>query len=184
MGTLLALVVAAAPSDVRERVPWLTVQLGFGGSARASTADTFAGVGEFKLGVRLEPVHFGLTVQGLAARELAAGAGGFLLFDLVRLKLDSALTLAAFAGAEGLAQYTPAQRQPWSGVVLGNLGLRAVGVSVTIAGGAEWLELGRAPQGEAQVRVAVDFVELGLLIERSRAQREPAFPGYEAAGGS
>jgi hypothetical protein len=33
--------------------------------------------------------------------------------------------------------------------------------------------------GEPQVRVVVDFVELGILIERRRAHREPAFQGYD-----
>jgi hypothetical protein len=174
---LLLVLATAGDREVVEPSQWLTVQVSAGGGARAIAVSEgiFSGNADLRLGARFEPVHFGLTVHGLFSNASGVGFGGFLLFDAVRVQVDSVLSVAFVAGVEGLARLLPSRATPWSAVLLADVGFRVFGFSLTIAGGAE-LQL-PSVGGEAQVRFGVDFVEVVGLCQRLRAQDEPSFPG-------
>ncbi len=177
MTAALLLLLATSPDrEVVESSPWVTVQLGVGGGARATAVSEglFSGNADLRLGARFEPVHFGLTAQGLFSNASGVAFGGFLLFDAWRVQVDSLLTVAFVVGAEGLARLLPSRPTPWSAVVLADLGLRVFGFSLTVAAGAE-LQL-PSSGGEAQVRLALDLVEVVGLCERIRAEDLPSFP--------
>ncbi|MFZ5439762.1 MAG: hypothetical protein ACOZQL_07120 [Myxococcota bacterium] len=154
---VLAMVLAAAP-DTQEPQLHVVAQLGLTGGARAvltPEAPFFFGL-DGAVGLRFDPVRFGASVRGLFSNRAGLDVGGFFTVDLVRVKLDSKRSLALFTGVDVAGRWVPGRATPWSTVVLGHTGLRALGISLSVAGGAE------VPSGvgDGEVRLAVDFVEL------------------------
>lgn len=159
LSAVVAMTLAAGDAPVVEE-PQLHVvaQLGVAGGARAvglPEAPFFFGL-EGLVGLRFDPVRFGASVRGLVAARSGLDVGGFFVVDVVRLKFDSLRSLAVFAGVEAAGRWVPARATPWSAVVLGQLGVRVLGVSLAVVGGAE------VPSGigDGEVRLGVDFVEV------------------------
>ncbi len=151
----------------------VVAQLELAGGARATSlpeAPFFFGVNAL-LGLRFDPVRFGAEVRGLFSTRPGLDVGGFFTVDLVRVKLDSRLALALFTGVEVLGRWVPGRSSPWSTVVLGQTGLRAVGLSLTVCGGAE------VPSGvgDGEVRLGVEFVELITFLQLQSETRLPVF---------
>lgn len=158
MSALLLALVLAAGDDVREPQLHVVAQLGLAGGARAVTtpeAPFFFGL-EGLVGLRFDPVRFGASVRGLFTNRPGLDVGGFFTVDLVRVKLDSKHAVALFTGVDVAGRWVPGRASPWSLVLLGHTGVRVLGISLSVAGGAE------VPSGigDGEVRLAVDFVEL------------------------
>ncbi|MDP3152964.1 MAG: hypothetical protein Q8N23_09865 [Archangium sp.] len=156
---VLSLVLCASADTPILQEPTLNVvaQLELAGGARATQAPEapfFFGLNAL-IGARFDPVRFGLQARGLFSNHSGLDLGGFFTVDLVRLELDSRLAIAVFTGVDVMARWVPLRASAWSTVVLGHTGLRALGLSLTVAGGAE-LPSG---QGDGEVRLGIDFVE-------------------------
>jgi hypothetical protein len=153
------MLISAAPDAPLLKEPELNfvAQLEFTGGARAAPAPEapfFFGL-DALVGFRFDPVRFGLEARGLFTRQSGLDVGGFFTVDLVRLKLDSRLAVALFTGVDVMARWIPTRPSQWTTVVLGHTGIRVLGVSLTVAGGAE------IPNGvgDGEVRLGIDFVE-------------------------
>lgn len=156
---VLALVLHAAPLVPEPRLH-VVAQLDLTGGARAVAAPFFFGL-DAMVGARFDPVRFGAQVRGLFSRETGLDVGGFFTVDLVRVELDSRLTLAVFTGVDVMARWMPGRPSPWSTVLLGQTGLRVLGITLTVAGGAE------VPSGlgDGEVRLGVDLVEFVTFLK-------------------
>jgi len=155
---LMTLLAAADAPVITEPQLHVVAQLGATGGARAVLAPEepfFAGL-DGMLGLRFDPIRFGLFARGLFSTKLGLDVGGFFTVDAVRVKLDSKRSVALFTGVDVLGRWVPARPSPWSTVLLGHLGVRVLGISVAVAGGGEI----PSGLGELEVRLGVDFVEL------------------------
>ncbi len=172
---MLWLVLCAAEDTPMLQEPTLNVvaQLELAGGARATQspeAPFFFGLNAL-IGARFDPVRFGLEARGLFTNRSALDVGGFITVDVVRLKLDSRLAVAIFTGVDVMARWVPLRASPWSTVVLGHTGLRVLGLSLTVAGGAE-IPTG---QGDGEVRLGIDFVEFITFLHLQRETTTSAF---------
>ncbi|MFO0598230.1 MAG: hypothetical protein U0228_23200 [Myxococcaceae bacterium] len=159
---LLALLAAPADAPVPDE-PGLhfVAQVDVVAGARAGNPPgaPFVFGGDLLLGFRFDPVRFGVMV-GVAAARAPVDFGGFFSVDLVRVKLDSQRTVALFTMAEVASRYSPSAMNPFSLVLLGEVGVRALGISLGVVGGAEI----PGGLGDGEVRLGVDFVELLSLL--------------------
>lgn len=172
---VLSLLISAASDTPMTQEPTLNVvaQLELAGGARATQspeAPFFFGLNAL-IGARFDPVRFGLQARGLFTRRSALDVGGFLTVDVVRFKLDSRLAIAIFTGVDVLARWVPQRISQWSTVVLGHTGLRAVGISLTVAGGAEI----PSGQGDGEVRLGIDFVEFITFLHLQSETKKSVF---------
>ena len=165
-------VLSAAMDQPMLQEPTLNVvaQLELAGGARATQEPFFFGLNAL-LGARFDPVRFGVQARGLFANQSGLDLGGFFTVDLVRLKIDSRLAIALFTGIDVMARWVPLRASAWSTVVLGHTGLRALGLSLTVAGGAE-LPSG---QGDGEVRLGIDFVEFITFLHLQRESTRSVF---------
>ena len=172
---VLSLVLCAAVDTPMLQEPTLNVvaQLELAGGARAAPspeAPFFFGLNAL-IGARFDPVRFGLQARGVFTNRSGLDLGGFFTVDVVRLKLDSRLAVALFTGVDVMARWVPLRSSPWSTVLLGHAGLRALGLSLTVAGGAE-LPTG---QGDGEVRLGIDFVEFITFLHLQSETTRSAF---------
>lgn len=167
---LLSLFAAAEPDSP------VLVGLELSGGARA--VDPLEGTFNFgvkgSFGLRFGAVRFGTSVRGLFSNQAAVDLGGFFTVDLVRVQLERRLSIAVFTGVEALGRYMPTRLSPWTAAVLGVFGLRALGLSLSFAGGAEFPVPGGAI-GNGEVRFGVEFVELITLLELQAQSSQPPF---------
>ena len=172
----LALLLLCAAGDapvIEEPGLHAVVQLEAAGGARATVtpeAPFFFGVNAL-LGLRFDPVRFGVQARGLFSAQTGLDVGGFFTVDLVRAKLNSQLALALFTGVDVLARWVPGRASAWSGVALAQLGFRAVGISLTVAGGTEFPTV----LGDGEVRLGFELVELITFLHQQSQTSLPVF---------
>lgn len=150
--------------------------LQFSGGARAVTPPEAVfdfGLGGF-FGLHFGPVRFGTLARGLFSNQLAVDLGGFFTVDLVRAQLEPRLSIALFTGVEAWGRWMPSRGPPWTAVVQGVFGLRALGVSLSFAGGAEFPLPGGAI-GVGEVRLGFELVELITFIKLQSEASQPVF---------
>ena len=144
------------------------------GARAVAPPDTFnVGLGGF-LGLRFGPVRFGPLIHVLFSRELLLDLGGFFTVDLVRLQLEPRLSVALFTGVETWARVKPELPARWSVVAMGVFGVRALGVSLSFAGGAEF-PIPAGVLGNGEVRLGVELVELITFFKLQAQTSEPVF---------
>ncbi|MFT3710862.1 MAG: hypothetical protein QM817_24825 [Archangium sp.] len=153
IGVLAAVVLAGSPSLSSTDAPTLNfvAQLDIAGGARAVPGPFFFSPG-LRAGFRFDPVRFGVVARGLLSSQSGVDVGGFASVDVLRLLLDSERNVSLFVGADVYARFVAAPTL----VLLGVVGVRAVGISLSIVGG---VELSPAI-GNGEVRLGVEFVEL------------------------
>lgn len=151
---MLALAVSLALAGSPADAPALNfvAQVDVAGGARA-VADPFYFSPALRLGLRFDPVRFGAVFRGLLSAQSGLDVGGFASVDLLRLLFDSEHNVALFIGTDVFARFVAAR---WSLVMLGVVGVRAVGISLSVVGGAEL----PPALGNGEVRLGVDLVEL------------------------
>ncbi|MDP1821634.1 MAG: hypothetical protein Q8L48_00245 [Archangium sp.] len=125
-------------------------------------------------GLRFGPVRFGTQVRGLFSTQQALDVGGFFTVDLVRAQLEARLSLALFTGFEVMGRWLPSRAPQWTAVTLGVFGVRALGLSLSFAGGAEF-PLPQGAVGNGEVRFGVELVE---LITFFKLQSETSLPVF------
>lgn len=125
-------------------------------------------------GLHLGPVRFGTLVRGVFSSQLAVDLGGFFTVDLVRAQLEPRLSLALFTGVEAWGRLMPSRSPAWTAVVQGVFGLRALGVSLSFAGGAEF-PLPQGALGNGEVRLGVELVELITFFKLQAQTSAPVF---------
>lgn len=164
---LISLGAAAEPSPV-------LAGLLFGGGARATTPPEapFNFDAQVSLGLKFGPVRFGTQVRGLFSSQLALDLGGFFTVDLVRAQLEPRLSIALFTGVEVMGRWMPSRAPQWTAVTLGVFGVRALGLSLSFAGGAEF-PVPQGALGNGEVRFGVELVELITFLH---LQAEAASP--------
>jgi hypothetical protein len=149
---ILASVLAGAGTPTDAPTLNFVAQVDLAGGARAVPGPFYFAPG-VRLGLRFDPVRFGVVFRGLLSEQSGVDLGGFASVDVLRLLVDSERSVSLFVGADVYARAVSAR---WSLVVLGAVGVRAVGVSLSVVGGVEL-----APAlGNGEVRLGVDFVEL------------------------
>jgi hypothetical protein len=164
---LISLGAAGEPSPV-------LAGISLGGGARATTPPeaTFNFDAQVSLGLKFGPVRFGTQVRGLFSNQLALDLGGFFTVDLVRAQLEPRLSIALFTGVEVMGRWMPSRAPQWTAVTLGVFGVRALGLSLSFAGGAEF-PLPQGALGNGEVRFGVELVELITFLQ---LQSEAASP--------
>jgi len=166
---LLSLGVVEADSPVLAGVE-------FSGGARAVTAPE--GVFDFglkgMLGLRFGPVRFGTQVRGVFSNQPALDLGGFFTVDLVRAQLEARLSIALFTGFEVMGRWLPSRSPQWTAVALGVFGVRALGLSLSFAGGAEF-PVPQGALGNGEVRFGVELVELITFFKLQSESSQPPF---------
>lgn len=146
------------------------------GGARAVTPPAAVfnfGLGGF-FGLHFGPVRFGALGRGLFSNQTSVDLGGFFTVDLVRAQLEPRLSIALFTGVEAWGRWTPSRSLPWTAVVQGVFGLRALGVSLSFAGGAEFPVPGGA-LGNGEVRLGFELVELITFVKLQSEASQPVF---------
>ena len=131
------------------------------------------GVGGF-FGLHFGPVRFGTLVRGVFSKQTSLDLGGFFTVDLVRAQLEPRLSIALFTGVEAWGRLTPSRFSGWTAVVQGVFGLRALGVSLGFAGGAQFPVPGGA-LGTGEVRLGFELVELITFIKLQSEASQPVF---------
>ena len=125
-------------------------------------------------GLRFGAVRFGVQVRGLFSNQWALDLGGFFTVDLVRAQLEARLSIALFTGFEVMGRLMPTRAPQWTAVTLGVFGVRALGISLSFAGGAEF-PVGPGALGNGEVRFGVDVVELLTFFKLQSEASQPAF---------
>lgn len=150
------------------------LQLSGGASAVAPPEAVFNfGLGGF-FGLHFGPVRFGTLVRGVFSKQTSLDLGGFFTVDLVRAQLEPRLSIALFTGFEAWGRLMPSRTPPWTAVVQGVFGLRALGVSLGFSGGAEFPVPGGA-LGTGEVRLGFELVELITFIKLQSESSQPVF---------
>lgn len=125
------------------------------------------------VGLRFGPVRFGGQVRGLFSNQAALDVGGFFTVDVVRVQLEPRLSLALFSGVEVMGRWLPSRSPQWTVVTLGVFGVRALGVSLGFAGGAEF-PLPQGALGNGEVRLGFELVELVTFFLLQGQATQPA----------
>ena len=174
MNALVLITLLTLGAEPEATVVVAGLQLSGGARAVAPPDAVFNfGLGGF-LGLHFGPVRFGTLVKGLFSSQLALELGGFFTVDLVRAQLEPRLSIALFTGFEAWGRWMPSRGPPWTAVVQGVFGLRALGVSLSFAGGAEFPVPGGA-LGNGEVRLGLELVE---LITFFKLQAESSLPVF------
>ena len=127
------------------------------------------------VGLRFGPVRFGTQVRGLFSNQLALDLGGFFTVDLVRAQLEARLSIALFTGFEVMGRWMPSRSPQWTAVALGVFGVRALGLSLSFAGGAEFPVPLQGALGNGEVRLGVELVELITFLKLQSESSQPPF---------
>ena len=151
----------------------------FSGGARAVAPPAGEGIFDFGLkamvGLRFGPVRFGTQVRGLFSQQQALDLGGFFTVDLVRAQLEARLSIALFTGFEVMGRWMPSRSPQWTAVALGVFGVRALGLSLSFAGGAEFPVPLQGALGNGEVRLGVELVELITFLKLQSESSQPPF---------
>lgn len=148
----------------------------FSGGARATVPPeaTFNFGLKGLFGLRFGPVRFGTQVRGLFSNQPALDLGGFFTVDLVRAQLEARLSIALFTGFEVMGRWMPSRTPQWTAVTLGVFGVRALGLSLSFAGGAEF-PVPQGALGNGEVRFGVELVELITFFKLQSESSQPVF---------
>ena len=176
------LVATAAGADEDDYSTPTLGAAGFFGSRTGSGVDDAAlGGAMINLGWRFTALRVGLVGRASFSRAFSSSAfdvGGYFSGDVLAVWLDPEISVGLFLRADALMRYVPAGQQVGF-VPFGAVGLRAIGIEISLAAGPEFgLTLGPGGDrigGNFEVRVGVDAVELGRFVSH-RADESRQLP--------